>query len=143
MASARSLMSLARWAVGSSTPRIRQAGTTNLQLTRHFQQKRTAVAQARKQEASLSVSQAMPTSSHTVKVIFSDDQACELNYIWLRDNCTCPQCIHPQSKQKLVDTAALDFNVRPVSMEASADGTLEVSWGDSKGTHNSSYDPLW
>ncbi|KAG0413944.1 hypothetical protein HPB47_008897 [Ixodes persulcatus] len=143
MASARSLMSLARWAVGSSAPRVRQAGTTNLQLTRHFQQKRTAVAQARKQEASLSVSQAMPTSSHTVKVIFSDDQACELNYIWLRDNCTCPQCIHPQSKQKLVDTAALDFNVRPVSMEASADGTLEVSWGDSKGTHNSSYDPLW
>lgn len=81
--------------------------------------------------------------AHTVKVVFSDDQACELNYIWLRDNCSCPQCIHPDSKQKLVDSVALDYNVRPVSMEVSADGNLEVTWGDSKGTHQSSYEPLW
>ncbi|KAL1478140.1 hypothetical protein MTO96_035195 [Rhipicephalus appendiculatus] len=94
-------------------------------------------------QASISVATALPTGAHTVKVIFNDHQACELNYIWLRDNCSCPECVHPKSKQKLVDTAGLDYNVRPVSMEVSADGSLEVTWGDSTGTHQSSYSPLW
>ncbi|KAH6935149.1 hypothetical protein HPB50_003541 [Hyalomma asiaticum] len=117
------------------------------QVRRYHQKLRTGTAalqqQQQKQQASLSVTTALPLGAHTVKVIFSDDQACELNYIWLRDNCNCPQCIHPESKQKLVDTAGLDYNVRPVSMEVSADGNLEVTWGDSKGTHQSSYSPLW
>ncbi|XP_037276727.2 gamma-butyrobetaine dioxygenase-like [Rhipicephalus microplus] len=126
---------------------LRRGTTPTLQHVRRYHQKRrTGTAtqlQHQNQQASLSVATALPTGAHTVKVIFNDHQACELNYIWLRDNCNCPECVHPQSKQKLVDTAGLDYNVRPVSMEVSADGSLEVTWGDSTGTHQSSYSPLW
>ncbi|XP_077560196.1 gamma-butyrobetaine dioxygenase-like [Haemaphysalis longicornis] len=139
-------------AVASSLPATRAdvVRTGTVPMLRHarcYHQKRragtAALAQVGKQAKPLGVAQALPMGAHTVKVVFSDDQACELNYIWLRDNCSCPQCIHPDSKQKLVDSVALDYNVRPVSMEVSADGNLEVTWGDSKGTHQSSYEPLW
>ncbi|KAL1478139.1 hypothetical protein MTO96_035195 [Rhipicephalus appendiculatus] len=126
---------------------LRKGVTPTLQHVRRYHQKRRTGTAARLQhenhQASISVATALPTGAHTVKVIFNDHQACELNYIWLRDNCSCPECVHPKSKQKLVDTAGLDYNVRPVSMEVSADGSLEVTWGDSTGTHQSSYSPLW
>jgi Gamma-butyrobetaine hydroxylase-like, N-terminal len=32
------------------------------------------------------------------------------HHIWLRDHCRCPQCFHPVTKQRLVDT----FDVRGV-----------------------------
>ncbi|KAH7953218.1 hypothetical protein HPB49_006188 [Dermacentor silvarum] len=128
---------------------LRKGATPTLQHIRRYQQKRRTgtcppvshVVRAKRLHPS-GVVTALPTGAQTVKVIFSDDQACELNYIWLRDNCSCSHCIHPDSKQKLVDTAGLDYNVRPVSMEVSPDGSLEVTWGDSKGTHHSSYNPL-
>ncbi|XP_054926609.1 gamma-butyrobetaine dioxygenase-like isoform X5 [Dermacentor andersoni] len=126
---------------------LRKGAMPTLQHIRRYQQKRrtgTAALQRQQQkQTQLSVVTALPTGAQTVKVIFSDDEACEVNYIWLRDNCNCSHCIHPDSKQKLVDTAGLDYNVRPVSMEVSPDGSLEVTWGDSKGTHHSSYNPLW
>ncbi|KAL1478138.1 hypothetical protein MTO96_035195 [Rhipicephalus appendiculatus] len=120
-----------------------RAAASPLQPRRRLLCRTAARLQHENHQASISVATALPTGAHTVKVIFNDHQACELNYIWLRDNCSCPECVHPKSKQKLVDTAGLDYNVRPVSMEVSADGSLEVTWGDSTGTHQSSYSPLW
>lgn len=126
---------------------LRKGSVPMLQHVRCYHQKRhsgtAALTQLEKKSTSLGILQALPTGAHTVKVIFNDEQACELNYIWLRDNCSCPKCIHPDSKQKLVDSVALDYNVRPVSMEVSPDGSLEVTWSDSTGTHQSSYEPLW
>lgn len=145
------LLPLSRRAAGalcaSRPDLLARRATPAPQHVRRYQQKRSsgtaALEHLQKPQSPLSVTTALPTGAHTVKVIFSDDQACELNYIWLRDNCNCPHCIHPNSMQKLVDTAGLDFNVRPVSMEVSPEGSLEVTWGDSQGTHQSSYEPLW
>lgn len=146
MASARSLVALLRRASRFSVSAGDcLANPFKTQPSTQFQQRRTVALDAHKEEArsSLGVITALPTSTNTVKVIFNDDNACELNYIWLRDNCPCPKCIHPDSKQKLVDTAALDVNVKPQHMEITADGCLDIAWNETGGQHTSLYDPLW
>ncbi len=32
---------------------------------------------------------------------------------WLRDNCPCAECVHPQTHERVLDTFALDPDVRP------------------------------
>ncbi|XP_064480539.1 gamma-butyrobetaine dioxygenase-like isoform X2 [Ornithodoros turicata] len=115
-------------------------------LARRLVQRRlissTVALHSRQEELhSLGVATTVPLGSESVKVIFNDDNACDLNYIWLRDNCPCPKCVHPDSKQKLVDTAALDFNVRPQQMAVTPDGSLDIIWNE--GQHESVYDPIW
>lgn len=51
-----------------------------------------------------------------------------LSYDWLRDSCQCPQCVHPETKQKLFRTG--DF-VAPAPSDASlAHDGLRVQWSD-------------
>jgi trimethyllysine dioxygenase len=49
--------------------------------------------------------------------------------IWLRDNCLCPECQHPDTKQRLVDTVSLhgDIAVRTLSVEDQG-RVLRVDW---------------
>lgn len=90
------------------------------------------------------ISEALPTTIHSIKIIFSDHKACDFKYIWLRDNCHCPKCIHPNSRQKLVDTASLDNNIRPMSVNVNSAGGLDVLWPEGKDeTHWSVYDAEW
>src|SRR5687768_16036444 len=36
------------------------------------------------------------------------------NYIWLRDNCQCSQCVHPNSGQKLFSSANIPLDIKPL-----------------------------
>ena len=60
--------------------------------------------------------------------------------IWLRDNCRCPACRHPNS-QRLLDTAAIPPDIAPVSVRQAADGSLEIAWASDG--HVSHYEPAW
>ncbi|KAI3652489.1 hypothetical protein MP228_001914 [Amoeboaphelidium protococcarum] len=96
-------------------------------------------------------------------VLISDPErglAKEIPYVWLRDNCQCPQCVHPTTKQKLISSGHI-----PLDMTASRcqlvnynnkaqnndGGVLEVQWsqnllGSSKHTdhpHKSQYPVSW
>src|SRR4051812_18683646 len=35
----------------------------------------------------------------------------KFNYIWLRDNCQCPLCIHPDNRQKLFLSSEIPLNI--------------------------------
>jgi 3-hydroxyacyl-CoA dehydrogenase/alpha-ketoglutarate-dependent taurine dioxygenase len=58
---------------------------------------------------------------------------------WLRDNCPCAECVHPQTRERLLDTFTLDPHVEPVVVDARSDG-LTVVWSDG---HHSEYPVAW
>lgn len=62
-------------------------------------------------------------------------------YIWLRDNCGCPQCRHPGSGQRLIDVLDLPESPRPESVQVAFDGAVEIRWQPD--AHASRYTPEW
>ncbi len=55
--------------------------------------------------------------TRTVPVVFDDGHRTELHHLWLRDNCECSECVHPQTRERLLDTFALDPDVAPMSVD--------------------------
>lgn len=47
--------------------------------------------------------------------------------LWLRDHCRCPKCYHPQTKQRQLDTFSIAPDLKPLGVEATAEGLL-VFW---------------
>lgn len=60
--------------------------------------------------------------------------------IWLRHNCPCDACRHPNG-QRLVEFLDIPAGVAARSAQLGADGTLEVVWGNDG--HVSSYAAAW
>ncbi|XP_078583871.1 gamma-butyrobetaine dioxygenase-like [Branchiostoma floridae x Branchiostoma japonicum] len=76
-----------------------------------------------------------------MEVEWSDGGVSRFPYVWLRDNCQCPQCFKPNSRSRLVLMSDLDVNVSPVRVESQArGGLLWVEWSDG---HQSQYDWQW
>ncbi|MDP6943983.1 MAG: gamma-butyrobetaine hydroxylase-like domain-containing protein, partial [Myxococcota bacterium] len=66
-----------------------------------------------------------------------------LHPAWLRDNCPCPQCRHPQTEERILFTASVPVDICPRSVEVSAEGDLHVVWEDPGGPHVSRYPATW
>jgi gamma-butyrobetaine dioxygenase len=71
----------------------------------------------------------------TVSLVFGDGHRSEVHPFWLRDNCECGECVHPQTRERLLDTFALDPDVAPTSIDAD-DHEMRVVWSDG---HRSTY----
>ncbi|KAJ3334197.1 hypothetical protein HDU76_006569 [Blyttiomyces sp. JEL0837] len=98
---------------------------------------------------------------HADSVEISFDGSSEVtgkyHYTWLRDNCQCPSCVHPDNHQKLHSSAHVDLNVKPTSIKitpSSANGssskaTLQIEWPKhslrrgSDAPHTSQFDMDW
>ncbi|XP_022242920.1 trimethyllysine dioxygenase, mitochondrial-like, partial [Limulus polyphemus] len=132
-------------AVSLKQPVKRPQQSNYVLLARHFHKRGTStvVDTATTPRFNATIQETMPMSSHSLKVIFSNHEAAEFKYIWLRDNCHCSSCIHPDSKQKLVDTAELDVNISPKSFQVNEDGQLEVTWKENQKEHVSVYESHW
>ena len=63
----------------------------------------------------------------------------EIPAFWLRDNCPCDECVHPQTRERVLDTFALDPDVRPVAADAGGD-RLSIDWSDG---HHSEFSAAW
>ncbi|KAF9929987.1 hypothetical protein BGZ65_005538 [Modicella reniformis] len=50
-----------------------------------------------------------------------------LNPIWLRDNCPCPDCIHPSTRQKLHTSSQIPLDIGIASHRVLPEG-LELTW---------------
>ncbi|KAF9453445.1 Trimethyllysine dioxygenase [Macrolepiota fuliginosa MF-IS2] len=61
--------------------------------------------------------------------------------IWLRDHCRCPQCFHPITKQRLLNTFDIPPDIRPLGIASTHEG-LEVTW-QSLEPHVSFYPWSW
>ena len=69
---------------------------------------------------------------------WGDDTSSEFHYIWLRDNCACAECKHPDAWERLLDNVQLDLEVRPGSVVF--DESLEITWEDG---HKTSMSAEW
>lgn len=68
-----------------------------------------------------------------------DDGSCDtFHYIWLRDNCACPDCKHPDAWERLLDNVTLDPDVAP--SEVTLDDRLTIKWRDG---HITSVSAAW
>src|SRR4029077_10107246 len=48
---------------------------------------------------------------------------------WLLDNCPCPRCLHPITRERTV-TLVDQWDVQPVSITIGEQSTVTVDWGD-------------
>ena len=59
------------------------------------------------------------------------------HYEWLRDNCRCSKCFHPDTAQRILQTTSKD--AQPESVKAD-DGLVEIKWKDG---HSSQFILSW
>jgi len=77
----------------------------------------------------------------TAKVVWTDETAADLHYIWLRDNCHCPICVHPDTHQKLLDTPELPLDITAKNVKVSEDGNVTITWENDG--HTSTFNSEW
>lgn len=63
-----------------------------------------------------------------VMLEWDDGTSSEFLYIWLRDNCACPDCKHPDAWERLLDSVELNLELRPAHVEFG--DTLKITWDD-------------
>lgn len=101
------------------------------------------------EKAGVSVKQG--TDSVEIKLKRRDDSVPnfwnKFHHIWLRDNCQCSDCYHPQTHQRLVDTLKINADLRPKLVQlhgnsgsTESDTCLAVEWEDG---HRSNYPLEW
>jgi len=73
-------------------------------------------------------------------LVWSDDHHSRFHFIWLRDNCPCPACLHPQTRERTFDvmSIAADQPV-PSSVDVHED-QLVICWEDG---HVSTFQSDW
>ncbi|KAI8146847.1 hypothetical protein BJV82DRAFT_508802 [Fennellomyces sp. T-0311] len=49
------------------------------------------------------------------------------SYLWLRDNCQCEKCVHPDNRQKLHSSADVPLDIAPSSVTFKGD-SAEIVW---------------
>ncbi|MEX0759435.1 MAG: trimethyllysine dioxygenase [Tistlia sp.] len=72
---------------------------------------------------------AVETQSDALVASLDDGRRLRLPFLWLRDHCACPECLHPEAAQRLVDTFALPAALAPEAVE-SEPGGFSVRWRD-------------
>ena len=78
----------------------------------------------------------------SVRVKWNDDASSDYPHIFLRDNCQCPLCFHPTSKQRKLDLVKLiDINIEAESIKHSSENDqVIIHWPDG---HVSEYPGNW
>ena len=74
----------------------------------------------------------------TVTIEWNDGTSSRFHFIWLRDNCACPECRHPEAWQRLLDNVVMNLAVAPT--EITFGDRLEITWDDG---HKSSMSAGW
>ncbi len=71
---------------------------------------------------------------------WADGRSEEFHYLWLRDNCQCEDCLHPQTRERLFDLMTLSPEEDLVARLELQEGSLLVTWRDG---HQSHYPEHW
>lgn len=80
-----------------------------------------------------------------IEIAFADQSAEEqivyqYHYIWLRDNCFCNECTHPDTQERLVVTSEIADDIAPSSAKIEGDQLL-IEWNQQQ--HQSRYSLEW
>jgi hypothetical protein len=122
-------------------------------LARHYSKlvKSSLVYKPFRHLSSASSQQAVPLEGYGTKVHFDSTsvkiqwpksnelaqavpQTSTYSHLWLRDNCQCPECLHPSNRQKLHSSADVPLDIVPKQTTFTNDG-LEIVWNKSLRHH--------
>ncbi|SPO46427.1 related to trimethyllysine hydroxylase [Moesziomyces antarcticus] len=136
-ASARSVITPCRPAIASSVPSHSVSIGRLLSTSRASRAEAAAkpAAPTASSSASASYSDGGPAvpgvttdaKSRAVYITWASGITSKFHNIWLRDHCRCPQCYHPTTKQRLLNTFEIAPDAQPISAEATTEGLL-VHW---------------
>lgn len=74
-------------------------------------------------------------------VHWQDGDSCAYPFIFLRENCSCLHCIHPDSKGRMINLFAKDSSITFEPVETKLDsGDVVIKWTDG---HTSSFPNSW
>ncbi|KAF1316769.1 Trimethyllysine dioxygenase, partial [Globisporangium splendens] len=85
-------------------------------------------------------------NERAVAVTWDDGFAAKFHKLWLRDHCTCPACLHPETKQRQIDTASIPLDPACHDVKVSDNGNMAIAWESSvRGTtcRASEFDAQW
>ena len=77
----------------------------------------------------------------SLEVTWNDGRSYAFPLIWLRDNCDCPRCLHPHTRERTFDLLTVPETPRVASAGLAGRGAVMVLWGDDG--HTSKYEPDW
>ncbi|MFQ5970973.1 MAG: TauD/TfdA family dioxygenase [Alphaproteobacteria bacterium] len=77
----------------------------------------------------------------TLRIAWSDGHDSVFHAIWLRDNCPCTGCRHPENDQRLFDITAIPLELGLADATVGADGLIAVSFAPDG--HEARFDPRW
>ena len=95
----------------------------------------TATTPAEAQVASVA------TAGQTIRVIWGDGKTDGFYATWLRDNCPCPDCRHPDNAQRLFDITDLPDDLRVAAAELCGAGQIELVFAPEG--HVTRFDARW
>ena len=64
----------------------------------------------------------------TISLSWDDGSSSEFHYVWLRDNCACSECKHPDAWERLLDNVEMNLDVKPSKVVF--DEALQIIWFD-------------
>ena len=80
-------------------------------------------------------------NDETLRVTWDDGHISHFHYIWLRDNCPCSNCRHPQVGERTLDPFIIPLDIAPEEVKLDEAKALNIKWpGDG---HQSIYDSSW
>ncbi len=72
----------------------------------------------------------------------TEQQSALYHYVWLRDNCQCSECMHPDTGERILVTADIADGIAPVSAQLNDDQNgLSIEWNQA--SHKSEYAISW
>lgn len=80
---------------------------------------------------------------NTITVAWEDGVRADFHWLWLRDNCACRACRHPQTRERLFELFRLDAPPRSTRTSVTPEGALRLEWPEDGGIHVSLFDPGW
>lgn len=88
------------------------------------------------------INDAKVIDNQMTRVTWDDNETCDFPHIFLRDNCQCSTCFHPDSKQRLLDTVkTIDLNIQPKEIQLDkSNADVTITWPDE---HVSKFSSKW
>jgi len=75
-----------------------------------------------------------------VTVLWMDGRTSPYHLLWLRDNCPCPRCVYPVTREQIVEIVDIPEDLQASEVTLTDDGNLAILWQDG---HASAYDAGW
>ena len=84
---------------------------------------------------------AIELNKESMLVTWDHGHQSEYHYLWLRDNCHCPECISTATREQVFEICDVPYSIKPVSAHINEDHRIIIKWDYAD--HLSKYHPGW